>query len=427
MPPKHYTSGVAFLQDLQRMVELATALGESADAAAFAAQRAGLVAQFNAGWLQAGGVYGGQDGLQTANAAALFLNFTPSASVPAVRAALAADVLAHDSHWSTGIIGMRYLHSALTEAGHGEMAVDTLLQTTYPSYGYMFSGVDETPATTLWELPDAPHTGPGMNSRAHHMFASSSGWLYEDLLGLGQSRQFSATYDPSDAEAVAFRHAIIFPRITTHPNLTSASGFYDSMAGRYVVEWSLQQSGAGGQCVADAPENAPVTLGCPSGAITGVTFASFGTPTGSCSTGFKVGACAAANTSSVISALCVGKTSCVVDVSTTLFGDPCFNTLKHLDVLLNCSSPGPTSIPLLLTATVPANARATVRIPFPASVPPAARRVTEGATPVWGPAGYLPGVPGITGITPGTDSLPVGTATLDVEVGAGTYAFTAVY
>ena len=410
------------------MIELATALGKGADAAAYAATRAALVADFNAAWLApATGKYSPGDGLQTANAAALALNLPPSAAAAAaVRAALAAEVLAKDSHWSTGIIGMRFLHTALTEAGNGSLAVDTLLQTSYPSFGYMFSGVDETPATSLWELPDAPSQGPGMNSRSHHMFASVGGWLAEDLVGIGQVRQFEAAYDPAAPDAVGFRHAVLFPRVTAHPNLTGAAGEYASVSGRYALQWSVAAS-APAYCAADAPENAPVTLSCPGG-ILGVVFASFGTPSGSCSSGFAAGACSAANSSRIVHDACVGKASCTIDVSTTLFGDPCFSTLKHLDVLLNCSAP-PASPLLQVAVTVPANARATVRLPFPASVAPAAVGVREGGAVVWGPGGYAPGVPGITGcaLAGAQAATPVGLATLDCEVGSGEYAFTVTH
>jgi alpha-L-rhamnosidase len=145
------------------MIELASALGKTADAAMYTATRATLASDFHPAWYLGGGVYGdaGKAGLQTSNAAALFLNVpTPGSSKAATEATLVQDVATtHDSHWSTGIIGMRYLHASLTAAGNGSLAVNTLLQTTYPSFGYWFSGVDETPATTMWELPDAPSQG----------------------------------------------------------------------------------------------------------------------------------------------------------------------------------------------------------------------------------------------------------------------------
>lgn len=326
-PPDHYTSGVAFLVDLQRMVELATALGKPADASAYASLRASLIAEFNAAWLGNGGIYGNQnkDGLQTANAAALGIGAVGAGDAAAVAAALTADVVTgHGSHWSVGIIGMRFLHAALTDIGAANVALDTLLQTSYPSYGYWFSGADETAATTLWELPDAPSEGPGMNSRNHHMFASVGGWLYEDLAGIDQVRRFDSNFDAADPSQVAFRHAVLMPRVTAHPSLPTASATYRSVSGPFSITWrNANATTSGATCAADAPENAPVALSCPAGGVfQAVDFASFGTPSGNCGA-FAKGACDAANTTAVVSAACLGKNACSIDVSTQLFGDPC--------------------------------------------------------------------------------------------------------
>ena len=167
-PPTSFTSGISLLVDLQRMVELATALGKSADAAMYASFRASLANDFNTAWLQHNGAYGSAngDGLQTANSAALAIGGVVPAGVLAnVSAALEVDVATtHNGHWSTGIIGMRFLHAALTASGQSTLALDTLLQVEYPSYGYWFNDPLE-PATTLNELPDGSSEGPGMNSR----------------------------------------------------------------------------------------------------------------------------------------------------------------------------------------------------------------------------------------------------------------------
>ena len=128
----------------------------------------------------------------------------------------------------------------------------------------------------------------------------------------------------------------------------------------------------------------------------------------------------AANSTAIVAAACVGKPSCVIDVSTALFGEPCFNTLKHFDAVVTCTAALPGAISL--TVTVPANAAARVRIPFPGSLP-AGLRLSESGAPVWASGAYVPGVPGVLNASVGTDDLPVGTRTLDVEVLAGTYVF----
>jgi hypothetical protein len=42
------------------------------------------------------------------------------------------------------------------------------------------------PATTIWELMDAPAEGPGMNSRNHHMFSSVGQSIVEQFGGIAQ-------------------------------------------------------------------------------------------------------------------------------------------------------------------------------------------------------------------------------------------------
>lgn len=170
---------MAFLVDLQRITEIATALGRTADAAAYASYRAWVISGFNSAWrVGDGSSYGNAngDGRQTANAAALALGAAAAAgNAPAVAAALVNDIVsAHGGFASVGIIGMRWLHTALVEAGSGKLAVDLMLQTDYPSYGWEFNHPDE-PATTLWELLDGPTEGPGSACRARRLVKREGG------------------------------------------------------------------------------------------------------------------------------------------------------------------------------------------------------------------------------------------------------------
>lgn len=85
-------------------------------------------------------------------------------------------------------------------------------------------------------------------------------------------------------------------------------------------------------------QTAPITLTCGlcGGTITAITFASYGTPTGNCPD-YAIGSCHAANSSAVVSQLCVGANSCVIDPVAD-FGDPCYGTVKHLAVVASCSN-----------------------------------------------------------------------------------------
>jgi hypothetical protein len=252
------------------------------------------------------------------------------------------------------------------------------------------------------------------------MFASVGGYLYEDLLGIGQIRINDPKYDPTDTTQVGFKHAVIFPRSTFHPDVGFVQGEYASISGQFAVSWINPNSSAasGGTCVVGAPENAPVTFSCPSGAtFTDVIFASFGTPSGSCGS-FQVGSCNAANSTSIVQNACIGKSTCTISVSDVTFGDPCYNTVKVFDAQLKCNDNAGTQV----SATIPTNTKATIRIPFSSGVNLSNVTLSEAGTIFYASGAFVNGaVPGITGASAGTTDLPIGTSTIDIEVGSGSY------
>jgi alpha-L-rhamnosidase len=76
--------------------------------------------------------------------------------------------------------------SVLSDNGYHDLALEMISSTTYPSYGYMFNNPYEN-ATTIWEMWNAPHATPMMNSRNHHMYASVGAWFYSHLAGIDLS------------------------------------------------------------------------------------------------------------------------------------------------------------------------------------------------------------------------------------------------
>jgi len=72
--------------------------------------------------------------------------------------------------------------------------------------------------------------------------------------------------------------------------------------------------------------------------IASIEFASYGTPRGSCQK-FSRGNCHAPNSFSVVAEACVGRKSCFVGISNTVFGgDPCRSVVKTLAVEARCVS-----------------------------------------------------------------------------------------
>jgi hypothetical protein len=72
---------------------------------------------------------------------------------------------------------------------------------------------------------------------------------------------------------------------------------------------------------------------CEEGTIGNVTFASFGTPSGSCDTTFAKGECDLTTTLALVQQHCQGQVSCTLTATNTFFGnDPCFGVFKRLAV-----------------------------------------------------------------------------------------------
>jgi hypothetical protein len=130
----HITAAASYLHDLEHMVELAAALGEAADAAAFAATLATRRVEYHAAfWNRSLGLYGA--GSQAAQAVALWTGVAAGAGVAGnVSAWLGTSMAA--GGLTFGFIGVRYAFEALALNGRVEDALRCLLQTGYPSYGF---------------------------------------------------------------------------------------------------------------------------------------------------------------------------------------------------------------------------------------------------------------------------------------------------
>jgi hypothetical protein len=102
-------------------------------------------------------------------------------------------------------------------------------------------------------------------------------------------------------------------------------------------DYSFMLTGVEGTHVCgQGAENATITLTCPTNtAVSRVNFASFGNATATCaSTVFTRGVCHAGSSKIVVERACLGKSSCQVLVSDTVFGDPCYNTVKPVCLLV---------------------------------------------------------------------------------------------
>ena len=111
------------------------------------------------------------DGCKTQTGLVLALSLDlAGATTTQTQSLLIHDITAHQNHYTTGIIGAKFLYDELKRAGKEDLSLTLLENVDYPSIGYYFANTLEAATTNLWELPDAPFEGTGMNSRNHHMW-----------------------------------------------------------------------------------------------------------------------------------------------------------------------------------------------------------------------------------------------------------------
>jgi alpha-L-rhamnosidase len=195
--PGELVSDFYYYYDTLLLSRIATVLGNSTDAASYTQLAAQIKDAFNQEFFNAKmGNYA--NGTQTANTLPLWLDMAPRDRRGSVEGNLTYDILyGHNTHVTTGFIGVRYLMPLLTELNRSDLAYDLAVQTTYPSWGYMVANG----ATTLWELWQNK-AGPSMNSHDHHMMGSVDAWFYEALAGI-----------KVEAENAGYRHFRIEPQV----------------------------------------------------------------------------------------------------------------------------------------------------------------------------------------------------------------------
>ena len=459
--PGELSAGFSFVNDLRNMADMARAVGNAADEAKYTAAFNKWKAEWHTAWYDTeAGNY--DSGHQTAHVLALQIDAPPADLKPKVLETLVQNILAHDNHTTCGIIGWRFELDVLSANGYGDLAYALITQQTYPSLGFEILDADE-PATTIWELWDSPYEGPGMDSRnrksarpgirahaslaneaclvADIMFGAMGEWVYLYAAGLTQAPDSvgfeHAWFVPPPKLLEQAAHGVTFPNSSTISQpLKWGSASKTTMRGTFSVEWNLPAPADGGGgtpelCAASVAEGKKATLGCPNGGkIKSVDFLEYGTATGDCKSGLKLGKCGVSLVGNASS--CVGKPSCVVSCSNSACtvdgkavntGDPCYQTKKKVDGKVTCDSApgggGKSAVTLTVKAHVPHTAVATTVIPLLGSTA-ADITITEGdgtASPVWKSGAFVSGVEGITGATATKDGIAITHA-------SGGYSFT---
>jgi alpha-L-rhamnosidase len=166
---------------------------------------------------------------QTTYVLALHMNLLPDALRPAAAKRLVDLIEKNNWRLGTGFLGTPYLLEALTTTGHSDVAYRLLLNTEYPSWGYL---VDKG-ATTMWERwnGDKMMGEPGMNSYNHYAYGAVADWIY----------RYAAGIDTMESDA-AFHTVLLHP--TFDARLGSLDFSYESAYGKIESSWKVEGTSA---------------------------------------------------------------------------------------------------------------------------------------------------------------------------------------
>ncbi len=150
----------------------------------------------------------------------LFVGVTPEELRQPVMKALENEILiAKKGHIDTGIHGTSFLLKMLTGIDRNDLIFQMASKTNYPGWGHMLNNG----ATTIWEQWD------GENSRLHSSFLSIGSWFIEGVAGI-----------QPDPLQPGYKHFVIKPGVVG--DLTWASGELDSIHGKIVSDWKIENN-----------------------------------------------------------------------------------------------------------------------------------------------------------------------------------------
>jgi alpha-L-rhamnosidase len=164
---------------------------------------------------------------QTGYVLALHMRLVPDSLREAASRRLVDKIEGNGWKLGTGFLGTPYLLSVLVDTGHADIAYRLLLNTEYPSWGYLVGHG----ATTMWERwnGDQMRSDPSMNSYNHYAYGAVADWIYS----------YAAGVDALDSDAG-------FHTIYLHPNFDSRLGSvqlrYASHYGEIGSSWSMKGS-----------------------------------------------------------------------------------------------------------------------------------------------------------------------------------------
>jgi len=176
--PKDLIGTAFWAYDAALMAEMAAATGRTEEAARYTALRETIRKAFVDEFVRADGGVGNDS--QTSHVLGLRFGLVPEPLRAASVERLAADIAKRGGKLSTGFLGTPYILDALADNGREDVAIGLLLQTEFPSWGYMVS----KGATSMWERWNGDTGDVSMNSFNHYAYGAITGFLYRRLAGI---------------------------------------------------------------------------------------------------------------------------------------------------------------------------------------------------------------------------------------------------
>ena len=153
------------------------------------------------------------------------MNLLPEGLRAAAAQKLVDKIEANHGLLGTGFLGTPYLLEELTKTGHADVAYKLLMNTQYPSWGYLV----EHGATTMWERwnGDQMKSDPSMNSYNHYAYGAVADWIYRYAAGVDAT--------PLDA---GFHTVVLHPVFDAR--LGSVDFTYPSSYGVIHSQWTMK-------------------------------------------------------------------------------------------------------------------------------------------------------------------------------------------
>jgi alpha-L-rhamnosidase len=162
------------------------------------------------------------NGFQGYLAIALLVDLPPEPLRPAVWRRLEEEILIHrKGHIHAGITAGAFLYKTLLDADRQDLLFPMANKTTYPGWGAML----QSGATTIWESWNMG------SSLCHSSYLYVGTWFIEGLAGIRP-----------DLERPGFQHFVIKPGLVDDPSLSWVKGHYDSIYGRIVSDWRIDDN-----------------------------------------------------------------------------------------------------------------------------------------------------------------------------------------